>query len=100
MRELGSPADSLEHPLTLGSGSTLSYDYLVIAPGPRLAFEEVPGLGPAGFSQSVCTPEHAEQAWAKYQEFVASPGRCRTQAERRFASGGVAAAGAGCLAAA
>ena len=66
--------DAPQNRLTLRSGTTLSYDYLVITTGPRLAFEEVPGLGPTGFSQSVCTQEHAEQAWGKYQEFVASPG--------------------------
>lgn len=66
--------DAPQNRLTLHSGAALSYDYLVIATGPRLAFEEVPGLGPAGFSQSVCTQDHAEQAWGKYQEFVASPG--------------------------
>ena len=35
----------------LGDGSTLPYDILVIATGPRLAFEEVEGLGPQGHTQ-------------------------------------------------
>jgi sulfide:quinone oxidoreductase len=56
------------------AAEALDYDYLVIATGPRLAFEEVPGLGPAGFTHSVCTQEHAAQAWEKYQEFVQDPG--------------------------
>jgi sulfide:quinone oxidoreductase len=60
--------------LTLADGSALSYDYLVITTGPKLAFEEVPGLGPAGFTQSVCTQGHALQAWDKYQQFVQAPG--------------------------
>jgi sulfide:quinone oxidoreductase len=60
--------------LTLRDGATVRYDYLVIATGPRLAFEEVPGLGPAGFTESVCTQEHAAQAWAKYQQFLQNPG--------------------------
>lgn len=60
--------------LRLQSGSELSYDYLVIATGPKLAFEEVPGLGPSGFTQSVCTHEHALRAWEKYQEFLQNPG--------------------------
>ena len=34
--------------LTLDDGTGLDYDYLVIATGPKLAFEEVPGLGPEG----------------------------------------------------
>jgi sulfide:quinone oxidoreductase len=60
--------------LTLDDGTGLDYDYLVIATGPKLAFEEVPGLGPKGFTQSVCTHGHALQAWEQYQQFVQSPG--------------------------
>jgi len=66
--------DAPQNRLQLRSGTVLQYDYLVIATGPKLAFEEVPGLGPAGFTQSVCTQEHAVQAWTKYQEFVQQPG--------------------------
>ena len=66
--------DAPQNSLKLRSGTLLQYDYLVIATGPKLAFEEVPGLGPAGFTQSVCTQEHAVQAWTKYQEFVQNPG--------------------------
>ncbi|WP_129782301.1 NAD(P)/FAD-dependent oxidoreductase [Peristeroidobacter soli] len=60
--------------LQLSGGRELDYDYLVIATGPKLAFDEVPGLGPAGFTQSVCTQEHAAQTWQKYQEFIKDPG--------------------------
>jgi sulfide:quinone oxidoreductase len=60
--------------LTLADGSKLAYDYLVIATGPKLAFEEVPGLGPKGYTQSVCTHGHSLQAWEHYQRFVAAPG--------------------------
>jgi sulfide:quinone oxidoreductase len=66
--------DAERRELTLRDGATVRYDYLVIATGPRLAFEEVPGLGPAGFTQSVCTQEHAQEAWAKYQQFLENPG--------------------------
>lgn len=55
-------------------GHGIAYDYLVIATGPRLAFDEIPGLGPSGFTQSVCTTPHAERAWAAYREFVKKPG--------------------------
>ncbi len=49
--------------LHLANGETVKYDYLVISTGPRLAFEEVPGAGPVnGFTQSVCTVDHAEKA--------------------------------------
>jgi sulfide:quinone oxidoreductase len=60
--------------LHLADGRTLAYDYLVIATGPKLAFEEVPGSGPQANTQSVCTVDHAERAWAKYQEFLKDPG--------------------------
>ncbi len=60
--------------LTLDDGKELGYDYLVIATGPRLAFEEVPGLGPDGFTQSVCSQDHSAHAWTRYQEFLKNPG--------------------------
>lgn len=60
--------------LTLQSGRAVGYDYLVIATGPRLAFEEVPGLGPNGFTQSVCSQDHSATAWERYQSFVQNPG--------------------------
>jgi sulfide:quinone oxidoreductase len=64
-----------ERRLHLANGDTLDYDYLVIATGPRLAFELVPGAGPeGGFTQSVCTVEHAERAYENYLEFLKNPG--------------------------
>jgi sulfide:quinone oxidoreductase len=60
--------------LELQDGSTLDYDYLVIATGPKLSFDEVPGAGPQGHTQSVCLVDHAEKAWTQYQEFVKEPG--------------------------
>lgn len=60
--------------IDLVDGTSVDYDYLVITTGPRLAFERVPGSGPAGFSQSVCTGPHAERAWAAYQQFLDNPG--------------------------
>ena len=53
---------------------SLQYDYLVIATGPKLAFDEVEGLGPDGHTQSICTIDHAESAYEKWQEFVKNPG--------------------------
>lgn len=60
--------------LELNDGTRLAYDYLVIATGPKLAFEEVPGSGPQGYTQSICTIDHAEKAYAQYQAFLADPG--------------------------
>lgn len=63
-----------DNTLRLDSGDDVKYDYLVIATGPRLAFEEVPGLGPDGHTQSICTLPHALTAYAQYQEFLKNPG--------------------------
>jgi sulfide:quinone oxidoreductase len=63
-----------ENHLLLRDGSRLDYDYLVITTGPRLAFDEVPGLGPDGHTHSICTTEHANEAWTAYQAFLANPG--------------------------
>jgi sulfide:quinone oxidoreductase len=60
--------------VSLADGQTLSYDYLVITTGPKLAFDEIPGLGPEGHTHSVCTTPHAEQAGKAYQKFLNNPG--------------------------
>jgi len=67
--------DAKASQLTLADGTTVQYDYLVIATGPRLAFEEVEGAGPdGGFTHSICTVDHAEQAYKDYQAFLEAPG--------------------------
>ena len=63
-----------ENKLVLASGRVEDYDYLVITTGPKLAFEEVPGLGPAGHTQSICTTPHAAKALEAYEKFVQDPG--------------------------
>lgn len=64
-----------DNALTLADGSVQTYDYLVITTGPKLAFDEVPGAGPAhGFTQSICSVDHAEHAYAAYQKFLDDPG--------------------------
>jgi len=60
--------------IELNDGSSLRYDYLVIATGPDLAFDEIPGLGPNGFTQSICHVDHAENAHAAFEEFAKAPG--------------------------
>jgi len=56
-------------------GQDVSYDKLMLATGPRLAFEKVPGLGPIdGFTQSVCNLEHALIAAEAWEHFLANPG--------------------------
>ncbi|MCK4674710.1 MAG: NAD(P)/FAD-dependent oxidoreductase [Gammaproteobacteria bacterium] len=66
--------DATGSKLELDNGETVDYDYLVIATGPRLAFEEVEGSGPDGFTESICVTDHAEVAWAKYQKLLEKPG--------------------------
>jgi sulfide:quinone oxidoreductase len=64
-----------ENRVELADGSSLAYDYLVLATGPKLAFDEVPGLGPeGGHTQSICHVDHAVRAEQAWQAFVASPG--------------------------
>lgn len=58
--------------LELADGSVIDYDYLVIATGPKLAFDEVPGFGVN--THSVCTTPHAGMAAKAYEEFLKNPG--------------------------
>ena len=60
--------------LEMADGETLDYDFLLIATGPKLAFEEVPGSGPAEYTVSVCTIDHAEQAYEGYRKLLDDPG--------------------------
>ncbi|ALP51954.1 pyridine nucleotide-disulfide oxidoreductase [Candidatus Tenderia electrophaga] len=67
--------DAANKRLALANGDSLDYDYLLITTGPKLAFEEIEGLGPhGGHTHSVCTSDHAEAAWAGYQKFTQDPG--------------------------
>jgi sulfide:quinone oxidoreductase len=61
--------------IELNDGETIDYDFLVIATGPKLAFEEVPGLGPdAGYTQSICKTGHADKSFIDFEKLVAEPG--------------------------
>jgi len=61
--------------IELADGESVDYDYLVIATGPALAFDEIPGLGPhGGHTQSVCKTDHARQAMDDFEKLVADPG--------------------------
>jgi sulfide:quinone oxidoreductase len=63
-----------ENRVELKDGTSLPYDYLVIATGPDLAFDEVPGLGPDGFTQSICRTDHAAGAAEAFDAFCENPG--------------------------
>lgn len=63
-----------EKRMTLSDGADLHYDYLVIATGPELAFDEIPGFGPGAATQSVCHIDHALGAKDAFDRLVANPG--------------------------
>ena len=60
--------------IILGNGQTLGYDYLVIATGPKLAFDEIEGLGPQANTRSVCHTDDAATASHGWEEFCKNPG--------------------------
>ena len=60
--------------LELNDGRELEYDFLIIASGPKLAFDEVEGLGPKGHTSSVCHVEHAVESGRAWDAFVQAPG--------------------------
>lgn len=54
-----------------GEVTSLTYDFLINATGPKLNFAATPGLGPdGGFSVSVCTADHATQAAAALRRAI------------------------------
>ncbi len=64
-----------ENRVELVDGTSVSYDYLVIATGPELAFDEIEGLGPhGGHTQSVCHVDHALAAKEVFEKLLANPG--------------------------
>ena len=63
-----------ENRIQLLDGSSVSYDYLVIATGPELAFDEIPGFGPDGHTHSVCHIDHALMTKEAFDKLVANPG--------------------------
>ena len=67
--------DAANNKIDLDDGSSETYDYLIIATGPRLAFDEVPGLGPhGGYTSSVCHVDHAALAAEDWDKFMQDPG--------------------------
>ncbi len=58
----------------LMNGTVIDYDYLIIATGPKLAFDEVEGLGPTGHSHSICHVDHALKSADAWDQFVKEPG--------------------------
>jgi sulfide:quinone oxidoreductase len=63
-----------ENRIELNDGGSIPYDYLIIATGPELAFDEVEGLGPSAHTQSICHVDHAEQAKLAVDQLVRTGG--------------------------
>ena len=60
-------------PARAGETAAITFDYLINATGPKLNFGATPGLGPdVGYTQSVCTPQHALQANEQLQAVIAA----------------------------
>jgi len=60
--------------LELVDSTMLPYDYLVIASGSALAFDEIEGVGPQGYTVSVCQTDHASKAGEEFERFCTDPG--------------------------
>jgi len=71
-------------PKKVGEKEIVSYDYLVNATGPKLNFEATPGLGPKNNTVSVCSFDHATDAWEKLQ---VSFEKMKTGEKQRFLIG-------------
>lgn len=75
VNEAAAAIDTDAHVVTTATGERVDYDKLLVATGPRLAFEKVPGLGPEhGFTQSICNLDHAQLAEQEWQRFLENPG--------------------------
>ncbi|VAV87487.1 Sulfide:quinone oxidoreductase, Type I [hydrothermal vent metagenome] len=69
-----SKVDPAAKTIGLEDGGAIAYDYLVIATGPDLAFDEIKGFGPDANTVSICSTDHAAHAREKWLEFVEKPG--------------------------
>lgn len=66
--------DADNNQLITADNDIIDYDYLVIASGPKLAFDAIPGSGPEHFTQSVCSLEHALSCKENVDALIANPG--------------------------
>ncbi len=77
MPQAATRLDPAHSRIVLADGETVTYDYLVIATGPELAFDEIEGFGSqstGGHTVSICTTDHAAEAKAVFDRFVDDPG--------------------------
>jgi sulfide:quinone oxidoreductase len=62
------------HQVLLGDNTILNYDFLIVATGAKLAFDEIEGFGPHAHTHSICTVDHAEDSYQAWREFLKNPG--------------------------
>ena len=74
IQKAAAKVDPVNNQVQLADNSTVAYDFLIIATGPRLAFDEIPGLGPNGYTSSVCHVDHAAIAAEDLDKFMQNPG--------------------------
>jgi sulfide:quinone oxidoreductase len=60
--------------IEMNSGEDVTYDFLVIATGPDLAFDEIEGFGPDANTNSVCEVPHALQSRESFERLAANGG--------------------------
>ena len=81
--------DPAKNEVELGDGRTIAYDYLVIATGPKLAFDEIEGLGPQANTRSICHDGRRRRSSARLgsvlQELPARWSSARPRAPRASA---------------
>lgn len=63
-----------ENRIELIGGGQVDYDYLVVATGPELAFDEIEGFGPEANTQSICHIDHALKAKEAFEALKKKPG--------------------------
>jgi len=66
--------DPENNQLITESGESIEYDFLIIATGPKLAFDNIEGAGPELNTQSICTLDHAVQCHKDLEALLANPG--------------------------
>jgi sulfide:quinone oxidoreductase len=66
--------DPVGQTLTTENGP-MRYDYLILATGPKLEWDAIPGLGPDnGYTHSVCSLPHSIEANEAFEELLKDPG--------------------------
>ncbi len=86
-RDAAHSFDPAENRITLASGKTLEYDYLVVCPGVDLNWEKIEGLTQTLGKNGVCSnyaPDQAEYTWECLQNIKAGSNVLFTQAPLPF----------------